>query len=116
MKRAILLGALLLAGCGEKKVETPQELQEAFKAQAVATPTNEVQVLVNSAVTALEKKDSAAAVMTLETLRNTPNLTVDQYMAVQDMIAKAQRDLAARAAAGDPQAKAAMEALKYKHR
>lgn len=116
---AVALCAAALAGCGEKTVETPAQLEAVFAPSTLTASTNQpeqVQMMVKQVVTALEKKDEATAVMSLEALRNTPDLTVDQVLAVQNMIAQAQKNLAARAAAGDPQAIAAMEALKYKHR
>ena len=117
---AIGVGAALLAGCGEKTVETPEQLQEVFAAPPPSGVTNaqaeQVNMLVGQAVTALQKKDEVSAVVALQTLRDTPDLTVDQYMAVQEMMSNAQQSIAARAAAGDPAALAAMEALKYKHR
>jgi hypothetical protein len=121
LRYAFILTAGILAGCGEKQVSSPQELKEAFaKPAALAdgkTTSPEVKNLVDQAVNALQKKDEVTAVMSLETLRSNPSqLTADQLVAVQDMMAKAQSRLAERAAAGDPQARAALEAMKFKHR
>lgn len=122
MKKLFLICvcAMALSGCGEKTVETPEELQEVFAAPPASGATNaqteQVQMLVGQAVTALQKKDEVSAVVALQTLRDTPDLSVDQYMAVQEMMSKAQQSIATRAAAGDPAAIAALEALKYKHR
>jgi hypothetical protein len=118
--RSILaLVAVLFAACGEKKVQTPEELKEAFEKKSPEAPQGqppEIQTMVSQAADMLKKKDDAAAVATLQTLQSAPNLSVDQALAVQDMIVEAQKRLVERAAAGDPQAKAALEMLKYKHR
>jgi len=113
------LALSLLAGCAEKKVETAEELKEVFEKKTSEAPQGasaEVQAMVNQAAESLKKKDEVAAVATLQTIRATPDLTIDQALAVQDMIVQAQKRLAERAAAGDPQAQAAMEMMKYKHR
>jgi hypothetical protein len=113
------IALVLFAGCGEKKVETPEQLKEVFEKKTSESPQGqppEIQAMVNQAAESLKKKDEAAAVATLQAVRSAPNLSVDQALAVQDMMVQAQKRLAERAAAGDPQAQAAMEMLKYKHR
>src|SRR5204863_7768699 len=102
-----------------QKVETPEQIKEVFEKKTSEAPQGqppEIQAMVSQAAESLKKKDEAAAVATLQALRSTPNLSVDQALAVQDMMVQAQKRLAERAAAGDPQAQAAMEMLKYKHR
>jgi hypothetical protein len=111
---------LLLVACGEKRVETPEDLQKSFEATKNAivnsnTPP-EVKAMVDLAANALKNNDEVAAVGALQALRETPNLTVDQRGAVQDMMAKAQGELAQRAARGDQQAIAALKMLRMNPR
>src|SRR4051794_27183821 len=102
LKVGLVLALVLLAACGEKRVETPEDLQKSFEATKNSivnsnTPP-EVKVMVDAAANALKNNDQVAAVGALQVLRQTPNLTVDQRGAVQDMMAKAQGELAQRAA------------------
>jgi hypothetical protein len=113
----VLIVAVLLVACGQKQTETSVDEGADTKTSASSQgQPAEVQLLMSQAAESLKKKDEVAAVASLQSLRATPNLSVDQYMAVQDMMAKAQVKLAERAAAGDPQAKAALEMMKYSHR
>jgi hypothetical protein len=115
----LLLLAVLLAACGTKKVETAEDLQKTFEAKAAGASqgaTPEVSAMLNSAVTAIKADDQVAAVAALQTLRSTPDLSIDQRGAVQDMMAKAQGRLAQRAAEGDQQAIAALRMLQMNPR
>ena len=114
-----IVSLTFLVACAEKKVETPEELQEAFASKTAEAPQGqppEIQAMVSQAVQSLQKKDDVAAVATLQTLRAVPDLSVDQALAIQDMMVEAQKRLVNRAAQGDPQAQAALEMMKYKHR
>jgi hypothetical protein len=120
MKRVwfvVIVAALVfVAGCGRKTVETPKDLQAVFDAKASAAATKsappEVQVMVNQAVTALEKQDEATAVMSLREVRGNPALNEAQVLAVEEMMKKAYLTLGERAARGDQAAIAQLEMLK----
>jgi hypothetical protein len=111
---------LLCVGCGRQKVETTQDLQAVFDSKkadaAVKGGAPEVQVMVKQAVTALENKDQATAVMTLREIRNSPSLTDAQVIAVEDMMKKAYLDLSERAGRGDQQAIASLQMLNMNRR
>lgn len=117
---AAVIAAIVFSGCGRKKVETPQDLQEVFdtKASAAAAKSDapEVQMMVNQAVTALQNKDEATAVMTLRDVRSNPALTDAQVLAVEDMMKKAYVNLSERAARGDQQAAAQLQMLNMNRR
>lgn len=120
MKRALfgtaVVAAVFASGCGRKAVETPKDLQAVFDAKSSAAATKsappEVQVMVNQAVTALEKQDEATAVMNLREVRSSPSLNEAQALAVEEMIKKAYLTLGERAARGDQAAIAQLEMLK----
>jgi len=114
---AILLGVLpIVPGCSSK-VET-NELQTSFekaskesgeKGEPQQKPDASVQTALNDVVQSIKKDDLPAAVEPLYVLRAQPNLTVDQRIAVQDMMGKVQTRLAERADKGDKAAQAALQ-------
>jgi hypothetical protein len=109
--------ALLLVACGQKQAQSSKDEVVDAKAPAAAQgQPSEVNFLFTQAAESLKKKDEVAAIASLQSLRATPNLTVDQFTAVQDMMAKAQVRLAQRAAAGDQQAQAALKMLQMNPR
>ncbi|MGZ5529836.1 MAG: hypothetical protein ACXWJB_14255 [Limisphaerales bacterium] len=111
---ASLLGISLLIGCGRKEAKSPDDLKQAFespKDSALATAKPEVKMWVDQAVTALKADDQASAAMSLKSLRGSGQLSAEQAMAVQDMMAKTQQALVERAARGDQQAIAALNML-----
>jgi len=120
--KGIIAGAAVaaLVACGEKPATSGQDLEKVFadkKAAAAASPAQEhLQGMVNQAATALKNNDDIAAVAALQNLRQSPELSVDQYTTVQDLMAKAQKQLVDRAARGDAQAIAALEMMKMNPR
>ncbi len=110
---------LLLTACGRKEAVTPEDFQAAFKktdAESLKAATPEVKGLVDQAVTAMQKDDQMTAMVSLRSLRTTGQMTPEQALAVEDMMIKAQNVLHERAAKGDQQAIAALEALKMNMR
>ena len=121
MKRiAATLSLLLLVACGGgKKVEnaeTPSEPSPTAAKVETGNPSPEIDLMMKSAEAALKQKNDIEAAATLQSLRESPTLTVDQKLSVQDMIAQAQARLAQRASQGDPQAQAAMKMLQMNPR
>ena len=119
MKRAaivLVLGLSLCAGCGRKTAKTPEDLKAAFEKPttsggALSGAKPEVKAWVDQAVTAMKNDDQATAVMSLRSLRSSGQLSADQSLVVEDMMAKARGALVERAARGDAQAQAALQML-----
>lgn len=114
-KTILLAGVLCVAACSRKVASSPDDLQAAFKktdAESLKAATPEVQGLVDQTVAALQKDDQMTAVISLRSLRASGDITTEQTLAVENMMIKAQKVLYERAAKGDQQAIAALEALK----
>lgn len=117
---------LLLAGCGEKSpAQNAAELERAFQVKppdaAVAGPgkgprsaetDTRIQQAVSLAASALRTNGYAEAFVTLRSIQAAPQLTVDQYTAIQNARLAVEHDVAAKAAAGDPAALRALQAIK----
>ncbi len=128
--RTLFLGsaavALMLAGCGEKSpAQNAAALERAFPAKppdaAVAgpgsgprstEPDTRIQQAVSLAASALRTNGYAEAFVTLRSIQAAPQLTVDQYTAIQNARLAVEHDVAAKAAAGDPAALRALQAIK----
>jgi hypothetical protein len=115
MKRLVsCLSMVFLVACsGGKKGQTTEAATEtpATASTTGASAAPEVDFMIKTADMALKQKNEIEAVATLQTLRAEPTLNVDQKLAVQEMMARAQANLAARAAAGDQQAQAALRMM-----
>jgi hypothetical protein len=122
MKSAfVALAITLLFGCGNKEVKTAEELKAVLDKPNAAGATlkaapPELQGLVDTAVTAMQKDDQVTAVMTLRQLRTAPNLSDEQHKAIQDMMSRSYDAVVARAARGDPQAKAQLQIMQMNPR
>ena|SRR2546423_1007296 len=134
MKRtAIILAVgsgLLLAtvGCGKnEKARNAEELERAFQtkpatdaakpdrantANTASGEAGQIQESVNRAVSALKTNGYLEAFVTLRSLQAAPNLTLDQYAAVANARLAVEKELAAKAVAGDPNAQRAIESIK----
>ena len=124
----VALGFLLLAGCGKnEQASSATELEKAFQvkaapaagaASAPATPaapqdgSAQVQQAVNNALSAMRTNGYADAYLTLRAVQASPSLTADQVIAVQNARLAIENNVAAKAAAGDPAALRAVEAMK----
>ena len=101
---AVLL--LALSGCSKKaKVNARfSELEKAF----AGAGTN---AFLNAALAAVRTNDYAGGVLMLEALQRAPGTSAEQLMAVHQAIQALTAELVARAAKGDPAAKAALAAI-----
>jgi len=122
-----LCGAVLLAlsGCAKKPDVKTQvsELEKAFPAAAAATPAPveapaptqsqpaDASAYVQVALQAVHTNDYAASVLVLQGVQRLPGMTAQQLMAVERAKQAMVADLVARAARGDPRAKAALAAI-----
>jgi len=107
----ILLFAVLLAGCGKPAGTNTAEFEKAFhlgKGDKGAPENPAVKSACDEAVAALKGNDLPRAMSSLVILRYTPDLTVDQEIAVQNLLGGVQVKLAEKAERGD---KAAIEAV-----
>ena len=120
--------SLLLAACSRnEQASSATELEKAFQVKApaagdaapapasLAAPrdqTAEVQQAVNTALSAMKTNGYADAYVTLRAIQASPNLTADQVIAVQNARQAIEKNVAAKAAAGDPAALRAVEAMK----
>src|ERR1051326_2892205 len=117
---------LLLAGCRKnEQAASASELEKAFKVTAPSTeaapapsapaaPGDEnarVQQAVTGALSAIRTNGYADAYLTLRAVQASPGLSADQVMAVQNARQALEKSVAARAAAGDPAALRAVEAM-----
>ena len=113
---------LMTAGCGkDTTASTASELERAFQSKTPppascedATPDQSIHVqqAVTVAVSALRTNGYAEAFVTLRSLQTAPNITVDQYSAVEKARLTVEREMAAKAAAGDPAAQKALDAIR----
>jgi len=69
-------------------------------------------VAASSAAEAMRQKDYEKAVVSLQTVRATENVTLEQGLAVHATILSMEGELVSAAQAGDPKAKQAYELLK----
>jgi hypothetical protein len=103
-----------VTGCS--KQASVKELQQAFEkpkeggVSAAAVP--EVKAAMDRVTTAMQTGDQMTAVANLDELRHRQDLSVDQAVRVQEMMGRVQTQIAERAAAGDPQAKAQLEMIR----
>ena len=116
------LAAALLIGCSsQKKVETAQDLKDVFEKPGgggvpLKSAPPELQGAVTTVVNAMEKQDDLTAVMTLRDLRSAPQLNDAQVLAAEDLMKKIYTNLGERAAKGDQQAIATLQALNMNRR
>ncbi len=106
--------SLLLAAC--QREANVNDLKSAFEkpddggVSASANP--EAKAAMERAVSAIQSGDQITAVGSLDQLRRRPDLGPDQAIKVQQMMSRVQTEIAERAAAGDPQAKAQLEMIR----
>jgi len=124
----VALVALLWAACsGNEQASSASELEKAFLVKAPAagvTPPEsatpaapqdssaQVQQAVNNALSAMRTNAYAEAYVTLRMVQASPNLSAEQVIAVQNARQAIEKNVAAKAAAGDPAALRAVEAMK----
>jgi hypothetical protein len=119
---------LLVAGCNRnEQAKSAAELEKVFQVKdrvaGAAQPTpaspdtsrdqpGQVQQEVSNALSAMKTNGYADAYVTLRAVQASPDLTVDQVIAVQNARRAIENNVAAKAAAGDPAALRAVEAIK----
>ena len=121
--------SLVLLGCSRnKQARNVAELEKAFSTKTPApdagkmdaanagAPTHgqgdQIQQNIGQAVSALKTNGYVEAFVTLRAVQAAPNLTLDQYTAVVNTRLALEKELAAKAVAGDPGALRAVEAIK----
>ena len=127
---ALSIGLLMLTGCSKDKSvnAAAADLQKAFQTTApepapqVEAPTqapsptpapqkDQAKKLVQQAVSALQSNGYAVAFATLRAAQTAPNITVDQYDAIEKARLAVEREMAAKAASGDPNAQQSLQAI-----
>lgn len=125
---AVFCVTFLTAGCDRKPsaASAAADLEKGFQIKApdaaptvaanasapAATGGDEIQQAVAQAVTAIKSKDYAEAFMRLRGIQGSPKITFDQYALIENARLAVERDLAAKAAAGDATAMQALERIK----
>lgn len=133
MKYVKILGLMIVplflaVGCGRGgDAAATSELEDSFKLNASsggavrsdpttqnapAQPKDEVQQMVNQAVSAMRTNAYVEAAATLQVLKNQPVLTPEQRIAVQNASVAVLARVAEAADRGDPAAMRAVEAIK----
>ena len=116
--------ALGLAGCGKADSNrAATDLEKAFEPAAApapataapVTPQTPVKQEIAKAVTAIRKQQYDEAFFTLRNVQAAPNITVDQYSAIENARLAVEREVATKAAAGDPAAIKALTAIQTAH-
>jgi len=118
--------SLVIVGCGKSgPAGNVAELEKAFqmKASDAAKPDaanaggtaqgqgDQIQQTVSRAVSALKTNGYLEAFVALRSVQAAPNLSLDQYTAVVSARLAVEKEVAARAVAGDPVALRAVEAI-----
>lgn len=131
IKAVLALGTglcLMIVGCSKnEQASNITELEKVFQAKAPATDAtkpgeanpsgttqgqgDQIQQTVSHAVSALKTNGYLEAFVALRTVQSAPNLTLDQYTAVMNARLAVEKELAAKAVAGDPAALRAVQAI-----
>jgi len=121
--------ALAVSGCSrEPSVSSAaKDLEKSFQTQpaqpvkttspvgAPSVERDDTRNAIGKAVIAMKTNGYAEAFFTLRSIQASPNLTLDQYTAVQNARLAVERDLAEKAVAGDPAARKALEQIQKAH-
>jgi len=120
---------MALLGCSKnQQARNVAELERAFSTNTPAADAgkmdaangsatthgqgDQIQQSIGQAVSALKTNGYVEAFVTLRAVQAAPNLTLDQYTAVVNARLALEKELAAKAVAGDPVALRAVEAIK----
>lgn len=110
-----IVSALLIAGCGRKPATQEDVKKDLEKSTAsggaLSAAAPEIKMYVDQAVTSVKNDDQAAAVMSLRAARASGQLTPEQALSVEDMMAKARGVLVERAMRGDQRAAMQLQML-----
>jgi len=118
--------SLLAAGCAKQDSRSAAaDLEKAFPPAptpaapgTAATPTaplKELNQQIHQAISAIRAKSYDEAFYTLRAVQASPNITVDQYSAIESARLAVEREVAVKAAAGDPAAVKALQAIQKSH-
>jgi hypothetical protein len=112
---------LIIAGCGKSgddghlSAKSPEQaaavLDQSFATADAGTKQN-----VNAVSEALRKREFEKAVVSLGTVQQAPNITIDQGMAIQNSSILLERELINAIERGDPKAQQAYDLLKRMRR
>jgi hypothetical protein len=126
--------ALLAAGCSKEKsvnaaaadlekafqTKAPEPAETPVQAPSVTSepapapqppPRDQAKKLVQQAVSALQSNGYAVAFATLRAAQTAPNITVDQYDAIEKARLAVEREMAAKAVSGDANAQQSLQAI-----
>jgi hypothetical protein len=116
----VIVSALLFSGCSQKAATTADLKKDVEKATAsggaLSSAPPEVKTYVEQAAAAIKNDDQAGAVMSLRAVRASGQLTPEQTLSVDDMMAKARGVLVERAMRGDQQAAIQLQLLNQNSR
>jgi hypothetical protein len=121
--------ALAMAGCNREPsvASAAKDLEKSFQTQptqpvkptspvgAATVERDDTKNAVGKAVIAMKTNGYAEAFFTLRSIQASPNLTLDQYTAIQNARLAVERNLAEKAVAGDPAARKALEEIQKAH-
>ena len=122
----VLVATLFALSACSKKADVKSQVSELEKAFQAATPTASVpaatptenqnlpadaNAFVHVALTAVRANDFAGGVIALQEVQRIPGVSANQLMAVHGTMQAMTADLVARAAKGDPKAKADLAAI-----
>ena len=117
----IVLLSLLSAGCSKSNevdpvaVKNPEQAASSLEASFKDAPPA-VKQNVSAVSDALRKRDYDRAVATLQTVRQAPDINLQQGMAIQNSVILLERELIAGVERGDEKAKQAYQRLKRMNR
>jgi hypothetical protein len=116
----IVLLCLLFVGCsksddGRLSAKTPEQAASALD-QSFAAADAGVKQNVSAVSEALRKREFEKAVVSLGTVQQAPNITLDQGMAIQNSSILLERELINAIERGDPKAQQAYDLLKRMRR
>jgi hypothetical protein len=115
---ALLVGALMTGCRRESPADSVKSLGSAFSKTSndvSAEDAKRNKELADRAMAAAQANNLEELGQSLQELRTTRNMTLDQRMAVQDAMNDFQGNLAVRADQGDPAAKAALDHMRGGH-
>jgi hypothetical protein len=123
--------AMVAAGCAKEKsanaaaadlerafqtrppiaVEAPAQTAQSSPISPPAPQGDQAKQLVQQAVSALHTNGYAVAFATLRAAQTAPNITVDQYDAIEKARLAVEREMAVKAASGDPNAVQSLQSV-----
>ncbi len=118
---ALCAFTLLFASCAKKDSQSAAtNLEKVFKpsSASVGAPSAQpaqVEQQIAKAVTSIRQQSYGEAFVTLRAAQGAPNITVDQYSAIETARLAVEREVAAKAAAGDPAALKALKTIQHSH-